>query len=182
MCLLIQWLIQYIIKQRWAGCQGRAGSQLEWCVRLRELCLEFCHTIRRWNLIWCVLWTRVSPGLLVPVCPLCSLSLSLSLPPFIYSWRVEPNPIWVRAREPISGALGHSRGQNSWSLLEKNSPKRSLASQYCDCTFLSSCTVSLHCSRTPPPYQLLLCLPHQGLEGQRALFDGDFFPMRILSM
>lgn len=49
MCLLIQWLIQYIIKQQWAGCQGRAASQLEWCVRLRELCLEFCHTTRPWN-------------------------------------------------------------------------------------------------------------------------------------
>lgn len=49
MCLLIRWLIQYIIKQLWAGCQGRAVSQPEWCVKLREVFLEFFHTTRLWN-------------------------------------------------------------------------------------------------------------------------------------
>lgn len=181
MCLLIQWLIQYIIKQHWAGCQGRAGSQLEWCVRLRELCLEFCHTIRRWNLIWCVLWTRVSPGLLVPVCPLCSLSLSLSLPPFIYSWRVEPSPIWVRAREPISGALGHSRAKIHdpfWKRISQKDP-------WLHSIVTAPSSVPVQWAFTAPaphrPISFSSVSPTRDWRG-KALFDGDFFPMRILSM
>lgn len=87
MCLLIQWLIQYIIKQRWAGCQGRAVSQLEWGVRLREFFLEFCHTTL-WNGLEISSVCSLHQSQHLPSsgsCPAlaCLSSFLLSLPPFL---------------------------------------------------------------------------------------------------
>lgn len=121
---------------------GQGWIQLEWCVRLGELFLEFRHRTS--------LWSRLDFS---SVCPLHQSRSLLSrdshaapasppgtLPPvfgsvylLIRGW----SRGWSRAgaqsesgpREPIRIALGHSRGPNSRSLLEKEFSKRSLWSQ-----------------------------------------------------
>lgn len=118
---------------------GQGWIQLEWCVRLGELFLEFRHRTS--------LWSRLDFS---SVCPLHQSRSFLSrdshaapasppgsLPPvpgsvylLIRGW----SRGWGRAgaqsesgsREPIRIALGHCRGPNSRSLLEKEFSKRSL--------------------------------------------------------
>lgn len=125
---------------------GQGWIQLEWCVRLRALFLEFRHPTS--------LWSRLDFS---SVCPLHQSQLLRSLgshaapapslpswlPPssqslgqFIYSSEggaeggAEPGAQSESgSREPIRIALGHSRGPNSRSLLEKNFPKGPFWSQ-----------------------------------------------------
>ena len=124
---------------------GQGWIQLERCVRLRELFLEFRHPTSLWSRLdfssVCPLHqSRLlrSPGpmlLLPPPSPPGSLPLvspwvSLFTRPRV-ELRVERSGAQSESgsREPIRIALGHSRGPNSRSLLEKNFPKGPFWSQ-----------------------------------------------------
>lgn len=86
MCLLIQWLIQYIIKQQWAVRQGRHVTQLELCVRLNSIIPWILphHLSLEWTEISCVCVPRSR------VCTCFAQFPVLSPTPFLSSTHSSP--------------------------------------------------------------------------------------------
>ena len=119
---------------------GQGWIQLEWCVRLRALFLEFRHPTSLWSRLdfssVCplhqsqLLRSLGSHAAPAPLPPLLAPSLQ-SVPGSVYllirgwsrGWSGAGAQSESGSREPIRIALGHSRGPNSRSLLEKNFPK-----------------------------------------------------------